>query len=367
VTKLLGRSTGCNGRGHTLTLRGDEERIGANVGVLQGDTLAPYLFVLVVDALLRRLLKFKGVADPGKKLLSEIRFLAFADDIMLCSSSMDELQKMFLQLQRDAEVVGLKVNFGKAKTECFSAGSPLECDLRNLAGEKIPVTDAYKYLGAKVLDMDADLRSMKGKCWALYTRYKYVWKAPIAKATKRRLFETLIVPVMTYSAHAHVLTSAQADAFDSFHARMLRACLGLPPAFVSRAIMHTEDLYDGAWFLSARLRKARVHFVGKLWREQAKGHRIHPLVTILSWDMTDHKRISRRRTLREQLLLDVRVQDPVQLDTVFSTPKRITQAGLDAGSRAQARRTAAIATRRAAEQFRHWKEELRRWLRAPPT
>ena len=45
---------------HVLTPDGPSDSFGVSAGVLQGDTLAPYIFVLVVDYVMRRAIDEAG-------------------------------------------------------------------------------------------------------------------------------------------------------------------------------------------------------------------------------------------------------------------------------------------------------------------
>ena len=78
----------------------------------------------------------------------QIRFLAYADDIALLCSTPEALQKMFL-LEAISSSIGMKLNYGKGKTECFSVnGAPFV--LKNGLGAQIPQISRYKYLGSYV-------------------------------------------------------------------------------------------------------------------------------------------------------------------------------------------------------------------------
>ena len=130
-------------------------------GVLQGDTLAPFLFVLIVDQILRKLPQERGidVSILPQRLRSSTRSLVentrvavvaleYADDILLLSHTSSNLQELFDIIEREGKKVGLFINMGKAKTERFfvndAAGS-----VKNDKGEEIPIVDGYKYLGVK--------------------------------------------------------------------------------------------------------------------------------------------------------------------------------------------------------------------------
>ena len=84
------------------------EEIAVHQGVLQGDTLAPYLFVVVVDVLLRLLPK------RAKDVV-----LAYADDIALVSDDLKAAESLLHSIEQNAARVGLKLNMGPEKTARF--------------------------------------------------------------------------------------------------------------------------------------------------------------------------------------------------------------------------------------------------------
>ena len=116
----------------------------------------------------------------------QIRFLAYADDIALLCSTPEALQKMFLRLEAISSSIGMRLNYGKGKTEYFSVnGVPFV--LKNGLGAQIPQISRYKYLGSYVAH--ADFAAVKAKAWVLLRNFKYVWTAPISHDAKRNLFQ----------------------------------------------------------------------------------------------------------------------------------------------------------------------------------
>ena len=113
---------------HVLTPDGPSDSFGVSAGVLQGDTLAPYIFVLVVDYVMRRAIDEAGEECgfqtqrrrsrryPAKYLTD----LDFADDIALLSSTIQSAQRLLSSVEHCALSVGLRIN--RKKTEYMQLG-----------------------------------------------------------------------------------------------------------------------------------------------------------------------------------------------------------------------------------------------------
>jgi hypothetical protein len=81
---------------------------------LQGDTLAPFLFIMVVDYILRMSLdtqKEKGLLlkarTSSRHPVEYITDTDFADNILLISGSLQNAQDLLLSLEKAANCVGL--------------------------------------------------------------------------------------------------------------------------------------------------------------------------------------------------------------------------------------------------------------------
>ena len=105
-----------------ITPDGETETFNILAGVFQGDTLAPYIFVIVIDYVMR-------TALPGRedKLGFQLRIIKsrrvppitdmdFADDIALVSEGIKEAQEMLTRVEKSAKRVGLSMNTGKKNT-----------------------------------------------------------------------------------------------------------------------------------------------------------------------------------------------------------------------------------------------------------
>ena len=89
-------------------------------GVLQGDTLSPYLFILILDYALKKTLQddvgFEVRKRNGRRHPA-IYFgvLAYADDICLLAESIDHIECSLHRLETSAAEIGLTINYNKTK------------------------------------------------------------------------------------------------------------------------------------------------------------------------------------------------------------------------------------------------------------
>lgn len=81
-------------------------------GVLQGDTIAPFFFIIVLDYVLK-------VTELGNTPDKSLRDLDFTDDIVLLDFGSECRNEHITCLQEYAGNVGLIVNFKKTIKLCF--------------------------------------------------------------------------------------------------------------------------------------------------------------------------------------------------------------------------------------------------------
>ena len=105
------------------TTDGPTREFHTTTGILQGDTLAPYLFVIVVDYILRQsvdTLNSKGIdITPNKTLRDKNKYLTdldYADDIALTATLLQDAQDLLLSLEDSPAKVGLFLNAKKTES-----------------------------------------------------------------------------------------------------------------------------------------------------------------------------------------------------------------------------------------------------------
>ena len=109
------------------SLDGDTEYFDIVAGVLQGDTLVPYLFIICLDYVLRTLID--NIRENGFVLTKKrsrryptktITDADYADDIALLANTPNQAETLLHSLERVAAGIGLHVNAYKTEFMCFN-------------------------------------------------------------------------------------------------------------------------------------------------------------------------------------------------------------------------------------------------------
>jgi hypothetical protein len=103
---------------------GEIELFDISAGVLQGDTLAPFLFIIVLDYAMRKALAngkeeelvFTTTPKRSRRYPKVgLVDLGFVDDIALLSDSIEQAQELPLRVERECSRAGLGLNGPKTK------------------------------------------------------------------------------------------------------------------------------------------------------------------------------------------------------------------------------------------------------------
>ena len=98
------------------TAHENTEKFTTTSGVLKGDTLAPFLFVTLLDDVLRETLLSKIYGFTVTPRISSrypadrIDALMYANDIVVTCDTIDQLENVFRRFEVNASKVGLKIN-----------------------------------------------------------------------------------------------------------------------------------------------------------------------------------------------------------------------------------------------------------------
>uniref|UniRef100_A0A1I8I291 Reverse transcriptase domain-containing protein n=1 Tax=Macrostomum lignano TaxID=282301 RepID=A0A1I8I291_9PLAT len=134
-------------------------------GVLQGDTLVPFLFILVLWTALPSnndgFLLWRCVGQH--QLERRLSMLGYADDLALLSSTVEGAQRQLDRLVAVAASVGLVVNMQKTEVLCMPNHIEATIFCQALTDRR-----QFVYLGGLVPDICKDLLRRRGLAWAAF-------------------------------------------------------------------------------------------------------------------------------------------------------------------------------------------------------
>ena len=199
-------------------------------GVLQGDVLAPFLLIILVDFLLLRSTDGdSGVLTCPRKSsrypAKVLNDLDFADDIALLESSISRAQSQLTRTANVAADLGLVIS--APKTEYITINCcpqpPLE-----VYGSTINHVQDFKYLSCMMASSSGDLKRRKGLAWTAFWKLERLWRCPnISISTKFKLFNTTCVTVLLYGCESRVLSKAMESEINAFGTSCYRIMLNI--------------------------------------------------------------------------------------------------------------------------------------------
>ena len=299
-----------------LTPDGPTDPFTTTSGVLQGDTLAPFLFVVLLDWVIRfafpsdsdgfLVRRRNGSRHPEKRL----SVLAYADDLVLLSSSAEGAQRLLTSLEETAAKVGLRINTNKS--EVLTIPSDLRatlfcCDPDGLLSE-LPRCNSFRYLGGLVPSVEADLKRRRGLAWAAFRSIRTVLQAAtLSDHLRAQLFRAVVETVLLYNSETWTLSESLGKRLDAAHSGLLRATFGIHhPAKVSNAELYRRANISPP---TVTLRKRRLRLAGHVIR--AESYCPEPLqdLLLLSFHGPRRQGQGRSHTFPETLFADAQTPD----------------------------------------------------------
>ena len=198
-------------------------------GVLQGDVLAPFLFIIVVDWVLRNSnmdhLGFVTKPRRSRRQPEErLGDLEFADDISLLEHTQTGAQEQVNSLSSTAKEVGLVINDDKTKFIAINIPENPTLELEGLSLERV---EDFKYLGSYVVSAEKDFKHRRGKAWGAFWTMKNIWYSKLNLQLKVRLLRSAVLSVLLYGSETWVLTKALEKMLNSFFCTCLRIIMDI--------------------------------------------------------------------------------------------------------------------------------------------
>ena len=246
---------------------GDTEYFDIVAAVLQGDTLAPYLFIMCLDYVLR--MSIDKIRENGFELTKKrsrrypvktITDADYADDIALLANTPNQAETLLYSFERAAAGIDLHVNTHKTEYMCFNQAG----DISTLDGTSLKLVDKFTYLGSSVSSTEKDIDTRLTKAWTAIDKLSVIWKSDLTDKMKRSFFQAAVVSILLYGCTTRTLTKRLEKKLDGNYTRMLRAILNKS----WRQHPRKHQLYGHLPPLTKIIQVRRTRLAGHCWRSR---------------------------------------------------------------------------------------------------
>ena len=188
---------------------GDTDYFDIVAGVLQGDTLAPYLFIICLDYVLKTSIDL--MKENCLELTNErsrryptqtITDADYADYRALLANTPAHAKSQLHSVKRAAGGIGLHVNADKTEYVRFNQRG----DISTLNGSSHKLVDKFTYIGSIVSSTEKDINTRLAKTWIPIDWLSVIWKSDLTDKTKRSFFQAAVFSILLYEFTTWTLT-----------------------------------------------------------------------------------------------------------------------------------------------------------------
>ena len=208
--------------GSTTAVRcavGVTEGFEVKVGLHQGSALSPCLFAMMMD-----------------RMTDEIReeapwTMMFADDIVICSESKEQVEEKLESWRYALERRGMKVNRRKTEYMCVNERQDNSSGTVKMQGEEVAKVEDFKYLGSTVQSNGECGREVKKRVQAGWNGWRrmsgVICDRRVPPRVKGKVYKVAVRPAMLYGLETVALTKRQEAEMEVAELKMLRFSLGV--------------------------------------------------------------------------------------------------------------------------------------------
>nr|CDJ83180.1 RNA-directed DNA polymerase (reverse transcriptase) domain containing protein [Haemonchus contortus] len=193
-------------------------------GLRQDDPISPHLFCACLEHLIRRChWDDFGVNINGRSL----NHLRFGSNIVLITNSPEDASEMLRRLEEQGSQCGLTIVTSKTKVmrNSFSSGTPVL-----LEGSPIEDLDGYVYLGSQLNmrnDLTEEMKRRREAATDAFESIEIIVKNTENDKLRARLFNSTVLPALTYAGETWALTKSLEKQLLSIHVSLERRLLNL--------------------------------------------------------------------------------------------------------------------------------------------
>lgn len=245
------------------------ETFSIETGLRQGDKLSTILFNLALEKVVRAM----SINWAGTIFYTSNQVTAFADDADLIGRGTLAVKGPFVEMEKEASKVGLAINENKTKYLAMErkqgsrVGQNITIDTYNFE-----VVQSFKYLGSVLNvtnDVEEEIKTRITQGNKSFYALKHLFKSSlVSRATKLRLYKTVVRPIAMYGCETWSLTSKQEQMLNCFERRILRSICGPVHEVDGWRIRMNIELSEifGNNSIIAAIKSARLRWAGHVAR-----------------------------------------------------------------------------------------------------
>ncbi|KAK3543658.1 hypothetical protein QTP70_026248, partial [Hemibagrus guttatus] len=235
---------------------GQTEEFKVEVGLHQGSALSPFLFAIVMDQL-------------SEEVRQESPWtMMFADDIVICSESREQMEENLERWRFALERRGMKVS--RSKTEYMCVNEREGSGTVRIQGEEVKKVQEFKYLGSTVQSNGECGKEVKKRVQAGWNGWRKVsgvlCDKKISARIKGKVYRTVVRPAMLYGLETVSLRKRQESELEVAELKMLRFSLGVTRLDRIRNEYIRGTAHIGR--LGDKVREARLRWFGHVQRRE---------------------------------------------------------------------------------------------------
>lgn len=250
------------------TMDGLTKEFLTTAGILQGDTLAPFLFVIVTDYILRQSLdqiNEKGLTIKPRQSRrypsQHVTDLDYADDLAITADILSDAQDLLTSLEHAAAKVGLQLNAKKTEYMTLNEDGNHQ-PVCSADGTQLKEVNDFKYLGSFVADSKKDFQSRKGQAWNACNKLHVIWQSGISRSTKLSFFRACVESILLYGSETWTMKKDLQDRLDGTYTRLLMRVQNIS----WREHKTKAQIYGDIPPISVTVAQRRARFAGHCYR-----------------------------------------------------------------------------------------------------
>ena len=260
------------GKTRVCSPAGDSDTFPVKVGVHQGSSLSPFLFLLVLDTLTKDIQK----ESPWNML--------FADDIFLGDEDRKGVEEQANLWTRRLEKYGLKVSRAKTVymvTKFSKENSDVQGEV-TVGGSVLKTVTSFRYLGSLIHNsgsVEEEVRSRVSAAWSKWREVSgIVCDKKMPLRLKSKVYKTVVRPVLLYGAECWSVKKADEQRMSVTEMRMLRWIAGVS----KKEHIKNEEIRcrTKVTSIAEKMMESRLRWFGHVERREDEyvGHRVQNLV-----------------------------------------------------------------------------------------